>query len=103
MAAYGRIEQAERTMFQLLLQQIAVVLEVPKIGFKICLTFFLKDSNFWYFLCFVKLQVRLYKAYHEPLFIVRIKDFFQCSTHMLPENIRKPLAFYIFAGIGGFK
>ena len=42
MAASGRLEQAERTMFQLLLQQITVVLEVPKIEFKIRLTFFLK-------------------------------------------------------------
>ena len=51
MAASDRIERAERTMFQLLLQQIMVVLEVPKIGFKICLIFSYKDSNFWYFSC----------------------------------------------------
>ena len=50
MAASGRIERAERTMFQLLLQQMSVILEKPKIGFEICLTFF-KDSNFWYFSC----------------------------------------------------
>ena len=42
MADSGRIEQAERAKFQLLLQQITVVLEVSKIGFKICLTYFIK-------------------------------------------------------------
>ena len=35
MGASGSKEQAERTIFQLLLQQIAVVLEVPKIRFNI--------------------------------------------------------------------
>ena len=38
MAASGRTEQAERSLFQ----QITVTLEVPKIGFKIRLTFFLE-------------------------------------------------------------
>ena len=42
MAASVRIERVERIIFQLLLQQITVVLEVPKIGFKIRLTFFLQ-------------------------------------------------------------
>ena len=42
MAALGRIERAERSLFQLLLQQITVILEVPEIGFKIRLTFFLQ-------------------------------------------------------------
>ena len=42
MVASYRIEQAKRKIFQLLLQQIMVVLEVLKIGFKICLTYFFK-------------------------------------------------------------
>ena len=75
MAASGRKEQAERTIFQLLLQQIAVVLEVPKIRFSICLTFFLtKILTSAIFPVCVKLQIWLYKAYHEPFFIVRIKN-----------------------------
>ena len=42
MAASGWKERAETTMFQLLLQQTMVVLEVPKIEFKIRLAFFLQ-------------------------------------------------------------
>ena len=42
MAAPGGKEQAERTIFQLLLQQITGFLEVTKIQFDICLTFFLQ-------------------------------------------------------------
>ena len=71
MAASGRIEQTERTIFQLLLQQITVVLEVPKIGFKICLTFFLTfflTKILIYEIChvYVKLQVWLYKSITNP-------------------------------------
>ena len=42
MAASGRKERATTAMFQPLLQQTMVVLEVPKIEFKIRLTFFLQ-------------------------------------------------------------
>ena len=49
------IEPAEGTIFQLLLQQITMVSDMPKIEFENSLTYFLKDSNFWYFSCFVKL------------------------------------------------
>ena len=52
-------------MFQLLLQFVTVVLEVPNIGFKIRLTLFL-PRIFVIFHVYVKLQVRLYKAWHEP-------------------------------------
>ena len=73
MAISCRIERTERTIFQLLLLQMKVVFEVPKIGFKICLTFLLQTSGI--FPVYVKLQVWLYKAYGEPFFIVRIKIF----------------------------
>ena len=74
MAASDMIELAERTMFQPFLQHIAIVLEVPKIGFKVRLPFFLTKilmSGIDH--VYVKLQVRLYKTYHESFFIVRIK------------------------------
>ena len=92
MAASGRVERAERTIFQLLLQEITVVLEVPK-----------KDLRFaWLFLTnilisgiihvYVRLQIRFYKAYHEPFFTVRITNFYwpifnQSSIPMLLENL----------------
>ena len=64
MATSGRIERADRTMFQ-----VTVVLEVPKIGFKICLTYFFTEILIsGIFHVYVKLQVRLHKAYHEAFF-----------------------------------
>ena len=61
MVASGRREQAKRAIFQLLLQQIMVVLEVTKMRFNICLIFFLT-------------KILTYNQYSPP---------------MLPENIRK--------------
>ena len=50
-----------------------VVLEVPKIGFKIRLKWDTKIPISGIFHVCVKLQVRFYKAYEKLFFIVRIK------------------------------
>ena len=75
MAASGRVERAKRTMFQLLLQQITEVLEVPKIDLNLPDFFLTKILISGIFDVCAKLQIRLYKAYHEPFFIVRVKHF----------------------------
>ena len=56
---------------------------------------------------YVKLQVRLYKDYHEPFFIVRIKTFYepifnQCS--LLCSQKTSTFDFLMFSvGVTGFK
>ena len=82
MVASGRLEQTERTMFQLLLQQITVVLEVPKIEFKIRLTFFLKDSEFWYFSCLCEVTSKVVQGLSRALFYSKNKQFL--LTHFRP-------------------
>ena len=77
MVASRRVERAERTMFHLFMQQITVVLEVPKIGFKIRLTFFYKYSNFWYFSCICEVASNVVqKAYYELFFKFTIKKIY---------------------------
>ena len=62
MVASGGIERTEKSMFQLLLQQIMVVLEVPKIeSFK-------KYSFFWYFSCTCEVTSKVLQGLQQNFF-----------------------------------
>ena len=73
MAAVGRIERIESSLFQLLLQQITVILEVPKTKFKIHLTFSYKNSNFWYFSCICEVKNKVVQDLSRTFFYSRNK------------------------------
>ena len=70
MAACGRKEQAERTIFQLLLQQITVVFDLI-----FAWLFSHKDSNLRYFLCICKVTSMVVQGLSRALFYSKNKKF----------------------------
>ena len=100
MAASGRVERAERTIFQLLLQEITVVLEVPKKDLRFACLFSYKYSNFWYYSCICEVTNKVIQGLSRTLLYSENNKFL--LTHFQPmfhsHAPRKPLISDVFRG-----